>query len=41
MINTKTTNKDQQLKDINNLLKDESFLYLLKIQLSVSFLIVD
>ena len=27
MINTKTTNKDQQLKDINNLLKDESFLY--------------
>lgn len=27
MINTKTTNKDQQLKNINNLLKDESFLY--------------
>ena len=27
MINTKITNKDQQLKEINNLIKDESFLY--------------
>ena len=27
MINTKTVNKDQQLKEINNLIKDESFLY--------------
>lgn len=27
MINTKITNKDKQLKEINNLIKDESFLY--------------
>lgn len=37
MINTKAVNKDQQLKDINTLMKDESFLYPFKNTIELFF----